>query len=341
MTHKSHIKKKSIAQYLISGGWKLTEDKSPSSKRSHYGLCPFCGEGENRFQIFKNNYAYCRICETRGDIIDVVMMLECLTYEEACYRLNPTHSLPFRQLSPTPKVADFTDWQVDAERHWMECHQHLRDNVLHPAWDYLFSRGFTWSDIEVYGIGYAERWKRTASGFVCPAGITLPWLGANNRCFAINVYLDRWGRNTLNERRKFATGSKPKNGFFGSHLDNEGITNVVILEGEFDNVTVNREKPYQTILQLNSIGADSIPDDLSILDGRHIWHMSDGNEAGRKSFVRWSKRVPTIKQIPMPNDHDPNSYHLAGHSLSELLNKHIIRQPLLFSLGSLGRRTYA
>lgn len=65
----------------------LLPDLKRKSKRELAGPCPFCG-GEDRFLVFDDRRYWCRVCEKRGDAIQLLRDRDGLSFRDACARLG-------------------------------------------------------------------------------------------------------------------------------------------------------------------------------------------------------------------------------------------------------------
>lgn len=94
---------------------------SPRKKSAteHCSACPYCQDGTDRFTIWpqKGNCGrfWCRVCDKKGDAINLLRDLQGLTYRQACERLKlkPT-------MRHTPRADQAPLIAEDPPSLWME-----------------------------------------------------------------------------------------------------------------------------------------------------------------------------------------------------------------------------
>lgn len=252
------------------------------------GPCPFCG-GADRFRVWPASGRYwCRGhgnngsgCGKRGDVIDLIMNLENLTFTEAVNRLTGQagQSLPTQttQYSPSKrKNPDHSTWERRAREFVNDTMSSLKPRGL----AYLERRGL--DAITAYGAGLGwnqkpikndgELWGLTGEVHL-GAGLVIPY-ELWGRIVAINIRTDQGYRIIK-----------------GSKLSHDGkriiyrpcpwaISEAVILfEGEFDALAA-----WQA-LGSAAVGVGSIPagnlTSLDDLGGRPCWVCFDTDQAGK------------------------------------------------------------
>lgn len=94
-----------------------------SSQKEAHAPCPFCG-GEDRFIVFSDtNRAWCRQCNWKGDLIQLLRDREGISYREACRRLGrephlrivPRQGDPHQEAIRTARGV-FEQWTDDTAR---------------------------------------------------------------------------------------------------------------------------------------------------------------------------------------------------------------------------------
>ena len=149
-------------------------------QQAHEGPCPFCGKGEDRFQIWHDsehhNY-WCRQCDVRGDSIDFLRTYCHMTFAEALAYLGlpdvnvhnhhnrhnhhkshkdngyDVHNQQ-RKVRNDVQSPPTEPWLAQAWPFVMECHGCLMDNVNPRALTWLQQRRLQEETLATYCIGY-------------------------------------------------------------------------------------------------------------------------------------------------------------------------------------------
>ncbi|MBR4080164.1 MAG: DNA primase [Clostridia bacterium] len=130
----------------------------------HWGLCPFHGEKTASFSVDQERQLYyCFGCKAGGSVIQFIMDIERLDFQEAVKFLADQLHMPLPQMEEDPdyqRRRDQRDRLLAANR---EAAQFFHQNLFTPAGDgalqYLKRRGLTDSVIRKFGLGAAvDRW---------------------------------------------------------------------------------------------------------------------------------------------------------------------------------------
>lgn len=122
------------------------------------GPCPKCG-GTDRFSISLTKQLWrCRICDTGGDIINLIQHVDDLDFVAACTKL--ANDLPPRSRAPSSRARPQSEEQYERAQH---------DKA---AW--------LWSQRRHISGTPAERYLR-ARGITCPLPLTLAYLPAREK----------------------------------------------------------------------------------------------------------------------------------------------------------------
>lgn len=125
--------------------------------------CPFHLENSPSFSVnTEKQFFYCFGCQTGGDVIKFVQLIEKITYRESLFKLAGLNGIP---IPPEIKATSFTEEMQeknkplynlmnDATSYYVRA---LFSNSpdAEKARNYLYSRGLSNEDIEKYMIGYA------------------------------------------------------------------------------------------------------------------------------------------------------------------------------------------
>jgi len=306
----------------------------------HSGPCPFCREGEDRFKVFDNDdgqYFYCRKCGRRGDAIQYLMMRDNLDFVGAAKRLNAA------ELPESPRKSrengsqrpldgeNWQKWQYRADLMATDALKALANGLsdeIQGARRWLHDRGIGQQEIITLGLGYNDQWREVIPGYKLPPGITIPrWCADDVRMTAINVYLNREARQLTGQRRMYLKGSRPKKCLFNEWRIDDDISTVIICEGELDAVLLSRFLP-PVALAVAAGGAGTIPDDLSLLDGKQVILCLDNDEAGQEGRMRWLERLPAATVATVPAGNDITDYWKAGGDIAEWIGEHIGWEPM-------------
>ena len=291
---------------LVSHDVELTE---PEHGDRYYGPCPFCREGEDRFKVFKNtNLFYCRRCGQKGDAIEYIMLRHGLGFVQATKWLQDTNNVKPAEISP--KLQPTKPLEGEALQQWQESAAKLASRAARyllyvenkeamGARKWLESRGIGEAEIKDHMLGYNDKWREIVPGYKLPPGLTIPRFNQDLEITAVNVYLDRAARKLTGERRMMAKGSQAKTFFNGQSIP--AAKTVIITEGELDAVLLTRFlSPHALIAPITTGGAETIPDDLTILNDKRVFLVLDNDQAGERGRGRWLAAVPHVTVVNVP-----------------------------------------
>lgn len=303
----------------------LTDSKAGYS----YGACPICGEGDDRFKVWPDSgMFYCRRCEKRGDVIQLQQEIRNLDFVTAVKSL--ANGYTNGMAAPSAEAPGTPDFDRDAWRERLDGDDfkpgmiqkaitHLLDMESPEAQQarlWLERRGITTEAIGRWGLGYNDHWREIIPGYKLPPGILIPRYDADWQLQAVNVYLDKQARSLCDTRRMFVKGSHAKT-FMGEHRIATSEM-VVITEGELDCVLLDRFVSTHASV-VTTGGADTIPDDLDVLEGKTIALCFDNDEAGGNGAKRWAARLPDAEIITSPKGNDVTDAYIGGFDLSKWL----------------------
>ena len=219
------------------------------------GACPLCG-GTDRFHVKGDRY-YCRQCYPRGgDVIDLLMRVEDISFREACTRLASPSFFPERPVLTNPQTAaqptEIPQWQTDvfqnsARRTIVATYQRLLSAEGRPGQEYLAGRGIIPVIWQRYQLGYGTtfhpiRYKQEEAIFV-------PWLTAEGESVTAIQHRFLDSQHEKSERYSLKPGSSLL--VFGLHIL-APANKVFIVEGEFNCMAIN-----QMGQQAVSVGSES------------------------------------------------------------------------------------
>lgn len=238
----------------------VAEQYTTLTKISHsgelQGPCPFCG-GMDRFHVKGERY-YCRQCTPRGgDVIDLVMRVEGVSFREACGRLaaGPTSfsgRLRYPTTQPVASAPEGIHWQTEtfqdsARRTMAATQRRLMGAEGRAGQDYLTGRGIVPATWVRYKLGYGMTFhpvRREQQG-----AIFLPWITIDGEQVTAIQHRFLDPQLEKGERYSLKPGSSPL--AFGLHALTPAET-VVVVEGEFNCMAIN-----QIGVQAVSVGSES------------------------------------------------------------------------------------
>ena len=201
--------------------------------RNLNGACPLCNAGRDRFFIRRDRVHWgCRVCERKGDVLDLVAGVENVSLTEAAARLmgQDFHTAkpvvrPDRQLNRA--VWKDPAWQRKARQIITSGTQALRAGT--DAARYLGQRRIAQATWEAYSVGCTIWCKRPA--------ILIPWLGAGGPATGIKFrFIDR--RAATDKSKRFSQMAGSEQIVFGAQLACQGPELLVVVEGEFNAMSV-------------------------------------------------------------------------------------------------------
>jgi DNA primase len=319
MHHPQHLKQRiPLLSYLQQRHWTAR----PAARREEFvGLCPLHGDTRPSFYVnARKNLFYCHGCGQGGDLIRFVELSEHLPFRQSLAFLQ-------RQLAAADDGAVMEStaafYQLQLHRHPEAIH-YLQQRGLHDA-----------ALIAELGIGYA------------PGGNLRRHLA--DQGYALDRLLDtglinRQGRDTFCRRVIFpcrqhghivnlygrSIGAafphrllpRSKGGLFAWELVRH-FPAVILVEGLFDLAVLWQAGFRHTTCAL---GTHLTPLQLQQLADRpdrsiYIVFDQDENHAGQQASHQLARRLAdvgvSVRMIPLPPGHDPNSYLTAGATAAD------------------------
>ena len=144
----------------------------------HWGLCPFHGEKTASFSVDQERQMfYCFGCKAGGSVIQFIMDIERLEFQEAVKHLADQLHMPLPQLEEDPdyqRRRTQRDRLLEANKEAARFfHQTLFTPEGKNALDYLKKRGLTDSVIRKFGLGAAPAGWDTLTKYLQQKGYSL------------------------------------------------------------------------------------------------------------------------------------------------------------------------
>ncbi len=321
---------------LLSGEYRL---KAQTNGGEYKGPCPFCG-GTKRFMVWPNHPNaprwWCRECERKGDVIELLIQRDGLSFREACERLNVTPHLngtyTRKDSSPTappPPVnvsqrrdnypADDPEWQYQAARFTFDAVEALCSSKrAESARNWLAARGITRKQITRYGLGlnmsvYGSQWG-TARVYL-PVGIVIPWWADGGRSI-VRVKVRQSDNLRKEGQPKYiqATGGRSHHLFGRDHLDTSKA--VVLVETELDAVLLDPlgERYGFVPLATGSVSeAFTAANIAALASTRHVYLAFDNDGSpGLTASLKWQQALGTKASRLLPTAKDPGEMYERG-----------------------------
>lgn len=325
---------------------------SPRKKSAteHCSPCPYCKDGNDRFTVWvdkgKGGRFWCRVCDKKGDAINLLRDHQELGYGQACKKLKVDPGIrhsPLRQQTPliAENPSDLWIERVTAFVEW--CHSKLLHNDSFLS--VLQNRGLTIKTIKKFKLGYnptrlfrqCPEWglPNELKGNGEPKSIWLP-PGIVIPSFEGNTIVKLKIRNTNFERelKRYETmkqasenpkypaskyvvvkGSKKCPSVYG----NAALDTLLVLESELDAILVCQEAGEFCFCL--ALGGSSQPLDLHkerVVRGvDNLLFCPDFDKAGKESWDRWIKRFSDTKRILTPDGKDPTEAMSLGINLRD------------------------
>ena len=319
--------------------------------------CPYCKDGKDRFTIWPNSGTsgrfWCRVCDEKGDAINLLRDHQGLTYKQACekLKLEPTNShTPKRELSPIIAENPPNTWIENATKFLEWCHTQLISKEEYLS--VLISRGINLETIENFKLGYnpskiffthrewglPEECKKDGSAkkIWVPPGPIIPTFEDDKlvKLKIRNIDFEKEMKWYESEKEKCNTpkympskyvvfkGSKKSPAIYG----NEGLDTLLVLESELDAILVCQEAGNHCFCL--ALGGSTQPLDLHkerIVRGvERILFSPDFDEAGKASWDKWLKRFPDMKLLLTPDGKDPTEAFQLGVDLQDWVKQAVI-----------------
>lgn len=312
--------------------------------------CPYCQGGEDRFTVWANEGKggrfWCRVCDKKGDAVNLLRDIQGLTYKQACEKLKVD---PEQRRSSTqehkPVVAENPPkiWieKVTAFVEWSHVKLLQNQNLLSA----VLERGLTMETIKTFKLGYnPEMFFRKYPEWGLeqelkndgkprriwlPPGIVVPTFEdgvlvkakIRNANFEREVeeyeIMKKAGNAPKYQPSKYVVvkGSKKCPSVYG----NITLGTLLILESELDAILLCQEAG--NLCFCLALGGASQPLDLHkeriVRGAENLLFCPDFDEAGKASWDRWVKRFPDTKRILTPYGKDPTEALSYGVNLKE------------------------
>ena len=338
--------------------------------RKYWGLCPFHHEKTPSFSVSPDlNLYYCFGCKAGGNVIQFLMEMEHLTYQEAVERLADQLQMPL------PRMTEDPDWEEKRSRR----ERLLSANREAAAWyhrflwtdegkrilDYFYGRGLNDNIIRRFGLGASPRdWNRLTrelegQGFtreeLVSAGLSAARGENDTRDFfrdrAMFPIIDQFGNvlafggRTLEKDlppKYLNTGDTPvfnkRRGVFAANLlrRERHLTRVLLVEGYMDVVALAQAGVRGTAATLGT----SLTMEQAQLMGRfapEVWVAYDGDEPGQHAIEKaldiFEEAKVAVRVIGLPDGLDPDEFiRQKGLEAFEALRP---MSPVRFRLGRL------
>lgn len=334
--HKNHEREEEMA--IDTSGIDLVAliGQTVPLKRSgqeYHGPCPFCGQGKDRLFVrpAAGRWA-CRHCGAKGDAVNWVMQLRDMKFPEACKELGisldsnqpkpRTPRQPLTRKTEQPNVTTPSKERESAARDnpaWRQAAIEFTKGAtewLHlkspDALAYLYGRGFTEETLMRAWIGYNPKSRHQEWGGVkvwLPAGIVIPWFDWTMPSGIMRVNI-RQAEPAGGPKYLQAAGGA--NWLYnGSALTAE--TTAILLEGEFDALTIKQALPsptYTGVATGSASGARLIRWIAKLARCKQVLIPADNDSAGNEFAARWRMLLPENSRIvAVPQGKDVNAFY--------------------------------
>ncbi len=319
--------------------------------RNYWGLCPFHGEKTASFSVSpEKQMYYCFGCKAGGSVIQFIMDIERLSYQEAVALLAE------RVHMTLPQLQDDADYQKrrDQRERLLEInreaarvfHEQLFTDAGKPMLDYLKNRGVSDAAIRKFGLGAAtSTWDQLFRAFR-EKGFTEEDLRLTGLCVAdearegkprqvrdmfrqrvIFPIIDQYG-NVLAFGGRCMDGRQPKYlntsdtpvfnkrlGVYAANLlrKERGLERVILVEGYMDVVSLIQNGVRGVCATL---GTALTPEQARLLKrfAPKVYLAYDGDSAGQHAILR-GLDILAAEQIPcrvldFPDGLDPDEFIL-------------------------------
>jgi len=319
-----------ILDYLRNKG---IEPKQVTAAGQCNSPCPFCG-GNDRFVIYTSGRAWCNRCDFKGDLIDLVKMIEGVDYKTACQITGATPAarqpkvfIPARQtlkqIEPPPAT-----WQNAAAEFVERSHQALLKNERLLSWlkserllslDTVKRFKLGWNASTVYATRQAwglpekisEKTGKPLKVWL-PVGLVIPCHDIEGRLIRLKIRQPE-----ADPRYVLIPGSSTAPALFG-----QTGPAFMVVESELDAVLLFQESG-DFVAPIAAGGVSIKPDQATVeamAAGLVSFVCFDNDEAGRdsKKFLPWRNALSNYYLFPIPAKYggkDPTEAAQAGFSL--------------------------
>lgn len=332
--------------------------KSSTNGGEYCSPCPYCEDGNDRFNIWpnlanKNGYKggrfWCRVCNKSGDAISLIQDLQGLSYRNSCEKLKihpgERRSMPAQDFRLVVAENPSDKWMSKATAFIDWCHTQLLQNDHFLST--LIQRGLNMESIKTFKLGYnpsrffrqCHEWgleqefkcNGTARQIWLPPGIVVPTFEGKQL-----VKVKIRNTNFENELERYEklkkSGNTPKyspskyvvvkgSKKCPSVYGNSTLDTLLILESELDAILVVQEA--ENLCFCLALGGSSQPLDLHkervVREAEKLLFCPDFDLPGKESWDRWIKRFPDTRRILTPMGKDPTEAKSFGIDLKEWL----------------------
>jgi len=308
--------------------------KLRKSGKDFIGLCPFHNEKTPSFTVsIEKQIYYCFGCHEGGNVINFLMKLENMTFQETLENLAHEYGVEIKK-GGTKRSNSFDAMLKLADFY----HHNLKDTKL--ACEYCTRRGITSDIIDEFKIGYSDRSRLKIQAFIKNSGIPRDVLlntgilrvKDNNvydifmgrlviPIFDVNKKIIGFGGRTIEKEGFPKYINSPESPIFSKGTSLFGIdkarkyitekNEVFIVEGYFDFIAL-----YAAGLKniVSTLGTSVTETQLTRLRNYtdNITLMLDGDEAGIKSALKLIGRLSDMdingNMVVLPDGHDPDSF---------------------------------
>lgn len=321
---------------VVSGYLQLKKDG-----RRYWGLCPFHNEKTPSFSVNADlNLYYCFGCKAGGNVVQFIMEMERVSYQEAVKLLAEKMHMAVPEVQNDPdyeRRRSERDRLLAANR---EAAHFYHDTLWKPegktVLDYLHKRGLDDGTIRRFGLGAApDQWDELIK-FLVSKGytkqeITLAGLAVNKgdhhydmfRSRAMFPIIDQQG-NVLGFGGRAMGDAKPKylntsdtpvfnkrKGVYAINLVKKirDLKRILLVEGYMDVVAVSQAGIQGAVATLGT----SLTNEQARLLKRYapeVWIAYDGDEAGQHAIERaisiFEAEEMPVKVLSFPDKLDPD-----------------------------------
>jgi len=296
----------------------------------HWGSCPLCGTGDNRFHVWPNRPRengptwWCRVCKDSGDIIDLVRKCEDVEFFEALELLeidlddlgDDWHDYrPRDHFVVAPPSKAWQERAFEKVKIWKQ-RLHESPGIL----DYLHNRGLKDEAIDRFNLGYNEQdWYdlRVNWGLpvdekeklFLPRGIVIPYV-CNGAMWKVNI------RKAVTEGGKYHAIAGSEETLFNGHSILDGKP-VVLVEGEIDAVSGWQEAGDLATFVATSGAKKQLTHCIPVLERASTILVAfdmDANGSGDNGADYWRSSLASAMRWD-PDGHDINNMLIAAKDI--------------------------
>jgi DNA primase len=309
--------------------------------------CLYCEKGTDRFTIWPSKGEcgrfWCRVCDKKGDAINLLRDFRGLSFKEACSELRMAPKVdysPLKEVLPIIGEEPSDQWINQAKVFVDFSHNQLLGSKKFLS--ALLNRGISLETVKKFKLGYNSTnlfqqnsdWglpteitgkgkKRTVW---LPSGIVIPTT-ENEKVVKIKIRNASFKNDVhkleplsyFNVKYVVVKGSKKIPSIYG----NQDLNILVILESELDAILLLQET--NELIFCLALGGSRQPLDAYsknlVQATERVLFCPDFDAAGKESWDRWSKIFPTMQRILISHGKDPTEAFQLGVNLSDWLLK--------------------